>query len=115
MYTSIVLHCVRVFEAAMSNTCRHAFGSTLKLILLTQIVCVTLCMLQSWYRLTTSICTQFLLPQLHANLTVTGDGLKRVDFRTLTWDVAFAQYVKQLETEKHVIFAGDLNAAHEVI
>jgi hypothetical protein len=46
---------------------------------------------------------------------VTGDGLKRIDFRTLTWDVAFAQYVKQLETEKHVIFAGDLNAAHEVI
>jgi exonuclease III len=44
----------------------------------------------------------------------TGDGLKRIDFRTLIWDVAFAQYIKQLETEKHVIFAGDLNAVHEV-
>jgi exonuclease III len=49
------------------------------------------------------------------SLAATGDGLKRIDFRILTWDVAFAQYVKQLETEKHVIFAGDLNAAHEVI
>ncbi len=37
---------------------------------------------------------------------------KRLDYRTQEWDVDFLNYVKGLETEKPVIFCGDLNVAH---
>jgi exodeoxyribonuclease-3 len=41
--------------------------------------------------------------------------LRRLDYRTREWDVTFLDYVKKLETEKPVIFCGDLNVAHREI
>ena len=44
-----------------------------------------------------------------------GSGLKRLEYRE-TWDKAFVEYVKSLETENHpVIVCGDFNVAHEPI
>lgn len=40
---------------------------------------------------------------------------RRLDYRTLEWDVDFLTYVKGLEREKPVIFCGDLNVAHTEI
>lgn len=40
--------------------------------------------------------------------------LKRLDYR-MTWEAAFRAYVQQLNTQKPVIFCGDLNVAHEAI
>lgn len=40
--------------------------------------------------------------------------LKRLSYR-LEWEAAFLQYLKGLETSKPVVFAGDLNVAHEEI
>lgn len=40
---------------------------------------------------------------------------RRLDYRTLEWDVAFLGYVKGLEKTKPVIFCGDLNVAHREI
>ncbi|WP_269523846.1 exodeoxyribonuclease III [Coraliomargarita parva] len=40
---------------------------------------------------------------------------RRLDYRTLEWDVAFLDHVKSLESEKPVIFCGDLNVAHREI
>lgn len=40
---------------------------------------------------------------------------RRLDYRTLEWDVAFLAYVKELEQDKPVIFCGDLNVAHTEI
>lgn len=40
--------------------------------------------------------------------------LRRLPYR-MTWNEAFLAYVKTLETEKPVIFAGDLNVAHTEI
>lgn len=40
--------------------------------------------------------------------------LKRLDYR-MTWEEAFRAYVQQLNTQKPVIFCGDLNVAHEAI
>lgn len=40
---------------------------------------------------------------------------RRLDYRTLEWDVDFLQYVKALESKKPVIFCGDLNVAHTEI
>lgn len=42
------------------------------------------------------------------------DGLRRLEYR-LEWDRAFREHLKSLETEKPVIFCGDLNVAHEEI
>ena len=42
------------------------------------------------------------------------DGLARLDYR-MTWEDAFLAYLKGLETEKPVIFCGDLNVAHREI
>jgi exodeoxyribonuclease-3 len=44
-----------------------------------------------------------------------GDGLKRLNFRTQEWDPAFLKYLKLLEATKPVIFCGDLNVAHQPI
>jgi exodeoxyribonuclease-3 len=41
-------------------------------------------------------------------------GLARLDYR-MKWDRAFLAYLKSLDTEKPVIFCGDLNVAHEEI
>lgn len=43
------------------------------------------------------------------------DGLRRLEYRTQEWDVAFLKYVKNLEKKKPVIFCGDLNVAHKEI
>ncbi|MGJ8639057.1 MAG: exodeoxyribonuclease III [Opitutaceae bacterium] len=40
---------------------------------------------------------------------------KRLDYRTLEWDVDFLAFVKELEEKKPVIFCGDLNVAHSEI
>lgn len=40
--------------------------------------------------------------------------LARIEFR-MAWDVAFLNYVKELEKKKPVIFCGDLNVAHQEI
>ncbi len=42
------------------------------------------------------------------------DQLQRLAYRT-RWDEAFLTYMKELEREKPVIFAGDLNVAHREI
>jgi exodeoxyribonuclease III len=41
--------------------------------------------------------------------------LRRLDYRTNEWDVAFRRHVKRLQKDKPVIFCGDLNVAHEEI
>ena len=40
---------------------------------------------------------------------------RRIDYRTLEWDVDFLSYLKKLEVHKAVIFCGDLNVAHTEI
>jgi exodeoxyribonuclease-3 len=40
---------------------------------------------------------------------------RRLDYRTLEWDVDFLEYVQSLEAKKSVIFCGDLNVAHQEI
>lgn len=40
---------------------------------------------------------------------------RRLDYRTLEWDIDFLSYVKELETTKPVVFCGDLNVAHTEI
>ncbi|MAZ97783.1 MAG: exodeoxyribonuclease III [Flavobacteriales bacterium] len=42
-------------------------------------------------------------------------GLKRIDYRTKEWDVAFLKYLKKLEQTKPVVVCGDLNVAHQEI
>ena len=42
-------------------------------------------------------------------------GLKRLDYRSQEWDVAFLDFVKNLDKKKPVIFCGDLNVAHKEI
>lgn len=41
-------------------------------------------------------------------------GLKRLPFRE-EWDVAFAQFIAQLDAKKPVVVCGDLNVAHQPI
>lgn len=43
-----------------------------------------------------------------------GSELKRLDYRT-TWDEAFLNYLKDLESKKPVIVCGDFNVAHKEI
>ena len=42
-------------------------------------------------------------------------GLKRLDYRTKGWDVAFLAFIKNLERSKPVVVCGDLNVAHQPI
>jgi exodeoxyribonuclease-3 len=42
------------------------------------------------------------------------DGLRRLDYR-MAWDAAFLAHLKGLELRKPVVFAGDLNVAHQEI
>lgn len=44
-----------------------------------------------------------------------GEGLKKLDYRTKEWDPAFRAHVTSLKEKKHVIVLGDLNVAHEEI
>jgi len=43
-----------------------------------------------------------------------GSDLKRLDYRQ-TWDLAFFNYLRNLETQKPVIVCGDMNVAHRPI
>ncbi len=43
------------------------------------------------------------------------DDLSRLPMRELYWDVAYLEYMKQLEKKKPVLFCGDLNVAHQEI
>lgn len=40
-----------------------------------------------------------------------GNGLKRLDYRK-EWDVAFAEFLAEMKTEKPIIVTGDFNVAH---
>lgn len=40
---------------------------------------------------------------------------RRLDYRTLEWDIDFLNFVLELERTKPVIFCGDLNVAHQEI
>ncbi|KAJ6300574.1 hypothetical protein OIU76_021381 [Salix suchowensis] len=44
-----------------------------------------------------------------------GDGLKRLSYRTTQWDPSLSNYMKELEKSKPVILTGDLNCAHQEI
>ncbi|XP_051134090.1 DNA-(apurinic or apyrimidinic site) endonuclease, chloroplastic [Andrographis paniculata] len=44
-----------------------------------------------------------------------GDGLKRLSYRTTQWDPSLGDYMKELEQSKPVILTGDLNCAHQEI
>ncbi|KAE8711000.1 apurinic endonuclease-redox protein-like isoform X2 [Hibiscus syriacus] len=44
-----------------------------------------------------------------------GDGLRRLTYRTTEWDPSLSNYIKELEKAKPVILTGDLNCAHEEI
>jgi exodeoxyribonuclease-3 len=43
-----------------------------------------------------------------------GEGLRRLTYRK-TWDEAFLNHLKNLESKKPVVFCGDLNVAHSEI
>lgn len=51
---------------------------------------------------------------VNAYVPNSGDGLKRLDYRTKEWDQAFSAYVRGLEAKKPVIIAGDMNCCPEV-
>ncbi len=44
-----------------------------------------------------------------------GDGLKRLDYRTEEWDKDFFEYINSLKEKKDIILAGDLNVARDEI
>ena len=44
-----------------------------------------------------------------------GEGLKRIDYRVKEWDVDFQNYLNNLKKLKTVIWAGDINVAHNEI
>lgn len=44
-----------------------------------------------------------------------GEGLRRLDYRTKEWDVEFQDFVDKLKAKKNVIVCGDLNVAHQEI
>jgi exodeoxyribonuclease III len=41
--------------------------------------------------------------------------LRRLDYRTKEWDVAFREYLSELDSKKPVVVCGDLNVAHQPI
>lgn len=43
------------------------------------------------------------------------EDLSRLPMRELAWDVAYLEYMKQLEKKKPVLFCGDLNVAYQEI
>lgn len=44
-----------------------------------------------------------------------GDGLRRLDYRTNEWDVEFRKYLNKLKRKKGVVVCGDMNVAHQEI
>ena len=52
---------------------------------------------------------------LHVYTPNSGEELKRLDYRTKTWDKVFRKKVIELQEYKPVIVCGDLNVAHKEI
>jgi exodeoxyribonuclease-3 len=52
---------------------------------------------------------------VHVYTPNSGEGLKRINYRTEVWDPAFSKYIKDLQKEKPVLVAGDLNIANDDI
>jgi len=52
---------------------------------------------------------------VHVYTPNSGEGLKRLNYRTETWDPEFRNYIKDLQKEKPVLVAGDLNIANDDI
>lgn len=52
---------------------------------------------------------------VHVYTPNSGEGLKRVDYRTTEWDVEFRAYIQELQKKKPAIVGGDLNVAPEPI
>ena len=52
---------------------------------------------------------------LHVYTPNSGEELKRLDYRTKTWDKVFRKKVIELQEHKPVIVCGDLNVAHKEI
>jgi exodeoxyribonuclease-3 len=49
---------------------------------------------------------------VHVYTPNSGAILKRLDYRTKIWDIAFTKYINMLQIKKNVILCGDLNVAH---
>jgi len=52
---------------------------------------------------------------LHVYTPNSGEELKRLDYRTKTWDKVFRKKIIELQEHKPVIVCGDLNVAHKEI
>lgn len=52
---------------------------------------------------------------VNAYVPNSGDALKRLEFRTQSWEPAMRSYLSELAREKPVIYCGDLNVAHTEI
>ena len=52
---------------------------------------------------------------IHVYTPNSGEVLKRLEYRTKTWDPAFTKYINKLQQNKKVILCGDLNVAHKEI
>jgi len=52
---------------------------------------------------------------LHVYTPNSGEALARLSFRVKTWDVAFRNYILELQKKKPVVVCGDLNVAHQEI
>lgn len=52
---------------------------------------------------------------IHVYTPNSGELLKRLEYRTKTWDHAFIKYINKLQEKKKVILCGDLNVAHKEI
>jgi len=44
-----------------------------------------------------------------------GDGLRRLDYRTIEWEPTIREYLSDLMADKPLVFCGDLNVAHHEI
>jgi exodeoxyribonuclease-3 len=51
---------------------------------------------------------------VNAYVPNSGQDLRRLDYRK-GWDIELVNYLRNLDTQKPVVFAGDLNVAHEPI
>lgn len=52
---------------------------------------------------------------VHVYTPNSGEALQRLDFRVNTWDIAFYDYITELQKKKPTIICGDLNVAHHEI
>ena len=44
-----------------------------------------------------------------------GQGLKRLNYRTSVWDQQLGKYIRDLESKKPVVLIGDMNVAHGIL